>query len=49
MERPTIMSDTEVIVELCDIIAYQQKRIEQLEDEVKYLKSENSTLKSESQ
>ncbi len=42
----TIKTDSDIIIELCEIIFYQQKRIEQLEDEIKYLKSENSTLNS---
>lgn len=43
----TVKTDSDVIIELCEIIFYQQKHIEELENEVKYLKSENSTLNSQ--
>lgn len=43
----TIKTDSEVIIELCEIIFYQQKHIEELENEIKYLKTENSTLNSQ--
>lgn len=47
MDRPVIRTDSEIIIELCDIITYQQHRIEELEQEIKMLKYNNSTLKSE--
>lgn len=50
MDKPSIKSDktdSEIIIELCEIIFYQQKRIEELADNIKYLTAENSTLKSE--
>lgn len=47
MDKPVIKSDSEIIMELCNIITYQQKHIEELELENKMLKYENSTLKSQ--
>lgn len=46
METPTIKTDSDIIKELCEIIFYQQHRIEELELEKKSLEYENSTLKS---
>lgn len=43
------MSDEQLIVELCKIIFEQQDKIEKLENEVKMLETENSTLKSDAQ
>lgn len=43
------MTDEQLIVELCKIIFEQQDKIEALENELKMLKSENSTLKSDEQ
>lgn len=36
----TIKTDSDIIIELCEIIFYQQKRIEELEQEIKELKEE---------
>jgi hypothetical protein len=43
----TVNSDSDIIIELCEIIFYQQKHIEELENEIKILKTENSTLNSD--
>ena len=43
----TVSSDSDIIIELCEIIFYQQKHIEELENEIKFLKTENSTLNSD--
>lgn len=43
----TVSSDSDIIIELCEIIFYQQKHIEELENEIKILKTENSTLNSD--
>ena len=47
MDSPKLSTDSEIIIELCNIICYMQKRIDKLEDEKKMLEYENSTLKSQ--
>ena len=40
MDRPKVNTDSDIIIELCEIIFYQQKHIEELEQEIKRLKEE---------